>query len=285
MRPRPRLAILPRNSTPAPENPAVIAFFAGLLAGSAHVVTGPDHLAAVAPLAVAHPTRAAAAGARWGLGHGLGVAALGALGLAARQAIDIDAWSTAAESLVGFLLIAIGAWAIRRAGRLVIHDHPHAHDGDRHAHPHLHVAVADHDHPDAHRAHRHAPLWIGALHGAAGAGHLFGVLPALALPTSTPRSTSPPTSRAPSPPWPPSPRSSATSPAAAAPPPPPPPPRHRRPRHRRRRRLDRPRLRVTMTSRSHPAPSRPALTPASCAPAAPERRCSDPASHQAPRPA
>lgn len=161
----------------------MIAFFAGLLAGSAHVVTGPDHLAAVAPLAVAHPTRAAAAGARWGLGHGLGVVALGALGLAARHAIDIDAWSTVAESLVGFLLIAIGAWAIRRAGRLVIHDHPHAHDGDRHAHPHLHVAVADHDHPDAHRGHRHAPLWIGALHGAAGAGHLFGVLPALALPT------------------------------------------------------------------------------------------------------
>lgn len=160
----------------------MIAFFAGLIAGSAHVVTGPDHLAAVAPLAVAHPARAAAAGARWGLGHGLGVVALGALGLAAREAIDIDAWSTVAESIVGFLLIAIGAWALHRAGRLVIHTHPHEHDGARHAHPHLHLAVTDHDHPDAHRRHRHAPLWIGALHGVAGAGHLFGVLPALALP-------------------------------------------------------------------------------------------------------
>lgn len=165
----------------------MIAFFAGLLAGSAHVVAGPDHLAAVAPLAVARPAHAAAAGARWGLGHGLGVVALGALGIAAREAINIETWSMLAEAIVGFMLIAVGLWALRRASHVVIHTHPHAHDGHLHAHPHLHLALhlapRDHAHPDAHRAHRHAPLWIGALHGIAGAGHLFGVLPALALPT------------------------------------------------------------------------------------------------------
>ncbi len=164
----------------------MIATLAGLIAGSAHVLTGPDHLAAVAPLAVARPRAAAAVGARWGLGHGLGVAILGAVGLAFRHAVDLDAWSAFAEATVGFLLIAIGVWAWRRAARVVVHAHPHA-GGDAaepHTHLHAHIGLdaAAHDHPDPHREHTHAPLWIGALHGAAGAGHLFGVLPALALP-------------------------------------------------------------------------------------------------------
>ena len=32
--------------------------FSGLIAGAAHVITGPDHLAAVAPIAVDDPRRA-----------------------------------------------------------------------------------------------------------------------------------------------------------------------------------------------------------------------------------
>lgn len=162
----------------------MIATLAGLIAGSAHVLTGPDHLAAVAPLAVARPRAAAAVGARWGLGHGLGVALLGAVGLGFRHAVDLDAWSALAEAMVGFLLIAIGLWAWRRAARVVVHTHPHpSPDGAPHDHLHAHVGLDAADHDDApHREHTHAPLWIGALHGAAGAGHLFGVLPALALP-------------------------------------------------------------------------------------------------------
>lgn len=161
----------------------MIALIAGLVAGAAHVLTGPDHLAAVAPLAVARPRAAAAVGARWGLGHGLGVGILGALGLAFRHAVDLDAWSAFAEATVGFLLIAIGLWAWRRAARVVVHAHPHPDGADAHDHLHAHVGLtpAEHTH-DPHREHTHAPLWIGALHGAAGAGHLFGVLPALALP-------------------------------------------------------------------------------------------------------
>lgn len=162
---------------------------AGLVAGSLHVVSGPDHLAALAPLAVDRPREGALIGARWGLGHGLGVAALGGLGLLARESLDIEAWSAAAEALVGLMLLAIGLWAIRRASGVMVHTHPHPHGGgDEHGHLHAHTGDAARD-PAAHAAahapdaarHRHAPLWIGALHGAAGTGHLFGVVPALAF--------------------------------------------------------------------------------------------------------
>ena len=45
----------------------------GLLAGSMHVVSGPDHLVALAPLALHDKKRAYGVGALWGLGHGVGV--------------------------------------------------------------------------------------------------------------------------------------------------------------------------------------------------------------------
>ena len=66
----------------------------GLLAGAAHVLSGPDHLAGVAPLAADRPAATGAAwpariGATWGLGHGLGVAILGVLGQTLLSAADV----------------------------------------------------------------------------------------------------------------------------------------------------------------------------------------------------
>jgi hypothetical protein len=50
------------------------------------------------------------------------------------------------------------------------------------AHEHLHVHVADEPHTlAAHRHHKRGAYAIGMLHGAAGTGHLLGVVPALAL--------------------------------------------------------------------------------------------------------
>lgn len=147
---------------------------AGLAAGSLHVLSGPDHLAAMAPLAVRDPARATRLGASWGLGHGLGVVALGALGALARGRLDLDAWSARSEQAVGFLLIAVGCWAIWRARKVLVHTHPH------HGHSHAHLHLGDESHEGA--LHSHAALGVGALHGLAGAGHLLGVLPSLALP-------------------------------------------------------------------------------------------------------
>lgn len=159
----------------------MLTLLTGLAAGAAHVVSGPDHLAALAPIAADQPARAARIGLRWGIGHGLGVLVLGGLGAVAKAWINVDAISAWAEFCVGFLLVAVGLWSVRRALRITVHSHGHSHDED-HAHYHVHDMDADHDAPGAHAGHSHAAFAVGLLHGVAGTGHLFGVLPSLALP-------------------------------------------------------------------------------------------------------
>jgi sulfite exporter TauE/SafE len=166
---------------PAPSGRVIFAALSGLLAGLLHVVSGPDHLAAVAPLAVRGHRRAWLAGARWGLGHSAGVALVGLLALALREVLPVERLSSISERLVGVLLIGIGIWTVRRALRVQVHAHAHEHDGSRHEHVHFHAP--DHAHPPAETAHvhTHAAFGIGTLHGFAGASHFLGVLPALAF--------------------------------------------------------------------------------------------------------
>lgn len=161
---------------------AFYALLTGILAGAIHVWAGPDHLAAIAPLAVRRPHRAWLPGARWGLGHSAGVGLVGLLFLLLRELIPVDWLSTWGERLVGVLLIGIGIWAFRLALQHNLHAHEHEHDGERHLHLHTH----SHGHALQHEAphqHRHAAFGIGTLHGLAGSSHFLGVLPALAFPT------------------------------------------------------------------------------------------------------
>jgi hypothetical protein len=139
--------------------------------GLVHVITGPDHLAAVAPLSVGGRESAWRTGLRWGVGHSTGVALIGGLALALREVLPMDAISSWSERVIGLTLIGIGAWGLMRVfGRRVdVGEHRH---GD----------VA-HAHPRVSSNHSHAALAVGTLHGLAGSSHLFGVLPALALPT------------------------------------------------------------------------------------------------------
>lgn len=66
---------------------------------------------------------------------------------------------------------------------MTIHEHAHTHDGDTHVHLHVH---GDHDHAaDGSHGHKHAALGMGVLHGLAGAGHFWAVLPSLAMPPRT----------------------------------------------------------------------------------------------------
>lgn len=138
-----------------------------------HVFAGPDHLAALTPIAVKSPSDAGRTGANWGFGHGLGVVLIGGLGLALRSLIEVEAWVAWAEWSVGFMLLGIGAWSIFRARSVGAHANAHG-TGER---EHLHT------HASTRLSHSHAALGVGMLHGMAGSGHLFGTLPALALPT------------------------------------------------------------------------------------------------------
>lgn len=158
----------------------------GLLAGSVHVVTGADHLAALLPLSIGRRRGAWVLGARWGIGHSLGVLLIGLLAVAFKERFDlglVEAWG---ERLVGLLLVAIGGFGLRRALRLTVHAHPHDHDGKTHAHLHLHTEAEERHGPETHAGsfprHGHTAFFAGALHGVAGTAHLLGVLPALALP-------------------------------------------------------------------------------------------------------
>jgi len=158
---------------------------AGLLAGLLHVLSGPDHLAAVAPLAVEHKGHAWRAGVRWGLGHSGGVLVIAAIALILRElAVPMNV-SRAGERLVGVAMIAIGLWGLRRALTVEFHGHVHAHGAHPHEHVHVHAPPSggsSHGHAD-YRGLSQAAFGMGLLHGVAGGAHFLGILPALALPT------------------------------------------------------------------------------------------------------
>lgn len=149
---------------------ALAAAWIGLAAGGAHALSGPDHLAGVAPFAARSGRGAWRVGAAWGLGHaaGAGAAALVALALRARVPGAEELLSAWSETIVGVLLCVVGAVGLSRALRARARAR-HAVDGT-----HEHVSAAGHE--------RGSAFGLGVFHGAAGLSHLFGVLPALGLP-------------------------------------------------------------------------------------------------------
>jgi hypothetical protein len=131
----------------------MFAALAGLAAGFFHVLAGPDHLAAVAPLAVGAERTAWRSGLTWGVGHTAGVVVVGLLLLAFREMLPVAALSAGSERLVGLALVGLGAWGVWRARFPATHVHPSG----------------------------GASFGMGTLHGLAGSSHLFGVLPTLAF--------------------------------------------------------------------------------------------------------
>jgi sulfite exporter TauE/SafE len=154
----------------------------GLAAGFIHVITGPDHLAAIAPLSINKKKSTWSIGFRWGLGHTGGVLIIGVLALMFREIIPIDLISSYSERLVGVVLIGIGIWGLKKVFFKNIHTHKHQHNGKTHIHIHSHNPLVEHNNKLVH-SHTHAALGVGIIHGLAGSSHLLGILPALALPT------------------------------------------------------------------------------------------------------
>lgn len=145
----------------------LLAAIGGLSAGLLHVLSGPDHLAAVAPLAIERRRGWWRPGVLWGLGHGGGVALIGVLLVAMRDLLPLEALSSWSERIVGVALVALGCWALARATRLAAPVEPEQ------GRPDGTVPLSD-----------GAAAAMGTLHGLAGGSHLLGVLPALALGSS-----------------------------------------------------------------------------------------------------
>ena len=161
-------------------------FFAGTLAAALHVVSGPDHLAAITPLAIETRKKVWRIGLFWGFGHLTGMLVIGLLFLAFKEVIPVELISEYSEQLVGLVLIGVGIWAIFRIffkGKG--HKHPHIHGGEK---PYIHVH--DHNHEDSTLEHEHkhskslqqnswSSFLIGVLHGLAGIAHFLLLLPVL----------------------------------------------------------------------------------------------------------
>jgi sulfite exporter TauE/SafE len=160
----------------------MMVLFLGLVAGMAHVLVGPDHLAAIAPLATDNPQRATWSGFSWGVGHATGVMIVGLVAMLVRESLPTAWLSSVGERLVGVVLILIGFWGFYRARREHVHVHSHEHDGSLHSHLHVHGHRHAEEAVVTHR-HTHAALGIGILHGVAGGSHLLGIVPALAFAT------------------------------------------------------------------------------------------------------
>ena len=170
--------------------PEEFPLLAGLLTAMVHVITGPDHLAAVLPFAIESKRKAWKVGLFWGIGHLLGMVSIGLLFLIFRNLIPVESISQHSEALVGLVLIGIGIWSFLRIFRKRRqHKHLHVHAEN---HPIIHSHEHHHERHDPH-THTHkktlrqdyfASLSIGILHGLAGIAHFLLFFPVLGFETA-----------------------------------------------------------------------------------------------------
>jgi ABC-type nickel/cobalt efflux system permease component RcnA len=158
---------------------------AGLMASMLHVITGPDHLAAVIPFAIESKKKAWKIGLSWGIGHLVGMMFIGALFVVFKDLIPIDSISKYSEQLVGLVLIGIGIWAFYKIFKKnKNHKHLHVHSEDSpiihsHKHEHSHEKSHGHTHTKIKKQSNYASFSIGFLHGLAGIAHFLLFIPVL----------------------------------------------------------------------------------------------------------
>lgn len=166
--------------------------FIGILAAIIHVLSGPDHLAAVGPIAIKEKNKSWLVGIAWGLGHISGMSIIGILFYYFRDFIPIELISNHSETIVGIILVGIGIWVFYRLAfpQKSEHSHIHVHkntDGIiyAHYHPHEHFQSESHEHLHASKPSAYAVFGIGTVHGFAGISHLISLLPTLAFASQT----------------------------------------------------------------------------------------------------
>lgn len=158
--------------------------FAGIIASVLHVLTGPDHLAAVAPFAIDSKKKAWKVGLFWGIGHLLGMLTIGVLFLVFKDLIPIEKISEHSEQFVGLVLIGLGVWIFFKIlKKEKKHKHIHVHSNGNpiiHKHKHLHTVEKTHNHK--HPNLRQGIITsgsVGFIHGLAGIAHFLLFLPVI----------------------------------------------------------------------------------------------------------
>ena len=178
----------------------------GVAMGTLHVVTGADHISAVASLAVGNsPSRAFALGARWGAGHSVGLLCVFLVLLALRVETDEAFMRVASRWMglcVGAFMVALGVYGVRevdqrlrdaerdgggedgrdeeRARLFAATKETRALDDDE-----KRLTLNEKNKTDKTGGSSFLTGWLavlaGVVHGAAGPGAILGVLPAMAL--------------------------------------------------------------------------------------------------------
>jgi sulfite exporter TauE/SafE len=91
----------------------------GFFAGCLHTLSGPDHLAALAPLSIGRTrTESALVGALWGCGHDAGQLIFGLIFLLLKDRLHIEIIRTWGTRVVGITLLVIGAMGIKEASEV-----------------------------------------------------------------------------------------------------------------------------------------------------------------------
>ena len=169
----------------------MLLLIAGFIASMLHVITGPDHLAAVTPLAIDSRKKSWVIGISWGFGHTAGMLTLGLLFIFFKRFIPVDKIASHSEILVGILLIGIGSWAIlKTTGKRFSGHHVHLHIHRKpkffiHVHEHSHEELVNHQHQheNVYRKNAWTAFLVGIIHGLSGLSHLLAILPTLLLPS------------------------------------------------------------------------------------------------------
>ncbi|CCI10811.1 unnamed protein product [Albugo candida] len=85
----------------------------GVAFGAIHVLTGPDHLSALATLSSGSSWHSFLLGARWGCGHSLGLIATAILFISLDGKFDFTSMNIYTDVLVGVFMIALGLYGVR----------------------------------------------------------------------------------------------------------------------------------------------------------------------------
>ena len=158
--------------------------FAGIIAAVLHVISGPDHLAAVTPFAIESKKRAWKVGLFWGVGHLLGMLSIGVLFLVFKNLIPVEKISEHSEKFVGIVLIFLGLWILFKIFKEEKnHKHLHVHSNGNpiiHEHKHLHNSEKLHNHRHSNSKQGIiASTSVGFIHGLAGIAHFLLFLPVI----------------------------------------------------------------------------------------------------------
>lgn len=168
----------------------VVVLAIALLLGLRHA-TDPDHLMAVSTLLASERdrtrARAASLGLAWGLGHATTLFVFG-LPIVLFDEYLPGWFTSAAEVLIGVMIVALAGRLLMRWRSGYFHVHEHEHGELVHVHAHLHARAAQHT-PSAHGHEHPRPMrspsgayGIGLVHGVGGSAGV-GILLLAAIPS------------------------------------------------------------------------------------------------------